>query len=198
MPAERLRPQSGRTASEVHERAALSLAVGDAVVYASHGIGVVEARLPSGGRLPETVVIAFDTGLRVTLPLDRARSTLRPLSSEAELEDVRRTLGAGPGSSSELWSRRLRAARDKVNAGDITGLAEVVRDGVLRDRKRADGAGGRSASASSERGLYLHARALLAAEIARTRGIEIVEADEWIIGHTGRPCTDSAGLDATS
>ena len=34
-----------------------SLSVGDVVVYASHGIGCVEARRPGGGDLPEMVVL---------------------------------------------------------------------------------------------------------------------------------------------
>lgn len=187
--------QTGDGAARAHLRStppldgdaeAVSLAVGDAVVYASHGIGLVEARRPGGGDLPETIVLAFESGLRVTLPVDRARRALRPLSGETELEDVRRTLGADPGPSNEPWSRRFRAIREKVNAGEVTGLAEVVRDGVLRERQLPVGAGGRSASASSERGLYLHARALLAAEIARARGIETTDADAWILQQTGR------------
>ena len=167
-----------------HDRA-LSLAVGDAVVYASHGIGLVEARRPRGGDIPEMVVIVFESGLRVNLPVDRARRALRPLSSEAELEDVRQILSSDPDPSNDPWSKRFRALREKVNAGGVVGLAQVVRDGVLRDRKRVDvTGGGRPASASSERGLYLHARALLAAEIARTRGIPLADADAWIIDQT--------------
>jgi RNA polymerase-interacting CarD/CdnL/TRCF family regulator len=161
----------------------MGLAVGDAVVYASHGIGQVEARHRSGSDLPDTVVIVFEGGLRVTLPLDRALDTLRPVASEADLAKVRRTLGADPGESDEPWSKRFRATREKVSLGEVTGLAEVVRDGVLRDRQSAGGS--RSVSASSERGLYLHARALLAAEIALARGIDAADADAWIVKQTG-------------
>jgi RNA polymerase-interacting CarD/CdnL/TRCF family regulator len=156
-----------------------NLVVGDVVVYASHGIGCVEARRTGGGHLPEVVVLAFESGLRVTLPVARARGVLRSLSGERELEDVRRTLRADPAPSIEPWSRRFRSTREKVTGGEVTNLAEVVRDGLQRERQLV--AGGRATAAPSERGLYLQARKLLAAEIALSRGIDEVEADVWIV-----------------
>ena len=72
----------------------LTLAVGDVVVYASHGIARVEARRAGAGDLPETIVLVCESGLRVTLPLARARHALRSPSGELELEDVRRALRA--------------------------------------------------------------------------------------------------------
>jgi RNA polymerase-interacting CarD/CdnL/TRCF family regulator len=158
----------------------LNLAVGDVVVYASHGIGCVEARRTGGGDLPEAVVLVFESGLRVTLPVARARGALRSLSGEVELEDVRRTLRADPAPRIEPWSRRFHSMREKVTAGEVTGLAEVVRDGLQRERQLAVGAGGRTTAAPSERGLYLQARKLLADEIAFARGIDAVKADVWI------------------
>jgi RNA polymerase-interacting CarD/CdnL/TRCF family regulator len=160
---------------------ALNLAVGDVVVYASHGIGCVEARLGDGEDTRELVVVAFDSGLKVTLPVARARGALRLPSGERDLEDVRRTLRANPAPRIEPWARRFRLLRDKVAAGEVTGLAEVVRDGLGRERQLAVGVGGRAAPGSSERGLYLQARQLLAAEIAFARGIDVAEADVWIV-----------------
>lgn len=159
---------------------ALTLAVGDLVVYASHGIGRVEARRPGAGELPETVALVFESGLRVTLPLSRALDALRPPSSELELEDVRRTLRADAPPPVEPWSRRYRAAREKVVAGEVTALAEVVRDELQREQRRVAGASGRP-SAPSDRQLFVQARKLLAAEVALCRGIEVAAADAWIV-----------------
>jgi RNA polymerase-interacting CarD/CdnL/TRCF family regulator len=159
----------------------LNLAVGDRVVYASHGIGRVEARRAGGAELPEVVVLGFESGLTVTLPLARARDALRSPSGEIELANVQRTLRVGPAPSIEPWSRRFRSTREKVTAGEVTGLAEVVREGLQRERQLAVRAGGRATPAPSERGLYLQARKLLAAEIALARGIDPVEADTWIV-----------------
>jgi RNA polymerase-interacting CarD/CdnL/TRCF family regulator len=66
--------------------------------------------------------------------------------------------------------------QDKVAVGDVTGLAEIVRDGLGREREPAD-----RATATRERGLYLQARKLLAAEIAFARGTDQAEADVWIV-----------------
>jgi RNA polymerase-interacting CarD/CdnL/TRCF family regulator len=161
-----------------------SLAVGDVVVYASHGIGCVEARSPARGDLPETVVLAFESGLRITLPVARAHGAVRSLSGERELDAVRRTLRADRSPSVEPWSRRFRSIREKVAAGEATGLAEVVRDGLQRERELAVGSTGRT-TAPSERHLYLQARKLLAAEIALARGIDAAEADVWIVEQIG-------------
>ena len=87
---------------------ALRLAVGDLVVYASHGIGRVESRQSQQSK-EETLVLVFESGLKVTLPLDRAREALRSLSGEPELKEVQRTLRTNSPPAVEPWSRRHRA-----------------------------------------------------------------------------------------
>ena len=161
----------------------LNLAVGDVVVYASHGIGCVEAKRAAKGKLPETVVLAFESGLKVTLPVARAHGALRSPAGKLELEDVRRTLSAEAAPSAESWAKRFRVMQEKVTGGQVTGLAEVVRDGLQRER--------RSSSAPSERNLYLQARKLLAAEIALARGIDPAAAEVWIDEQIG----DDAGAE---
>jgi RNA polymerase-interacting CarD/CdnL/TRCF family regulator len=117
----------------------------------------------------------------VTLPIARARRAFRSLSSELELEDVGFTLRAGPAPIIEPWSKRFGSIREKVNAGEVQGLAEVVRDGHEREQRLAVGQGSHSASATGERALYLQARKRLAEEIALARGIQVADADEWIV-----------------
>jgi RNA polymerase-interacting CarD/CdnL/TRCF family regulator len=164
-------------APSLQDRASeLLLAVGEVVVYASHGIGCVEAKSAGPEDVPETIVVAFAGGLKVTFPVAVARCALRPPSSELELEDVRRILRAEPSPSVESWSRRFNSMREKVTAGRATDLAEVVRDGFQRERLAAA-----RTAAPSERHLYLRARTLLAAEIAHVRGIDALEADDWIV-----------------
>src|SRR5919201_3020257 len=170
----------------------LGLAVGDVVVYASHGIGRVESRRPGDGKLPETVALVFERGLRVILPLARAVDALRPLSGEPELEDVRRTLRAQASPPIEPWSRRYRATRAKVAAGQATALAEVVRDGLQREQRLAAGASGQT-TGPSDRQLYVQARALLTAEVALCRGIGLAEADAWILDQVAEQSSTFAG-----
>jgi RNA polymerase-interacting CarD/CdnL/TRCF family regulator len=157
---------------------ALRLAVGDLVVYASHGIGRVESRQSQQSK-EETLVLVFESGLKVTLPLDRAHEALRSLSGEPELKEVQRTLRADSPPAVEPWSRRHRRSQAKLAAGSATGLAEIVRDGIHRQRRRVKGG-----PAPVENQLFRQARTLLAAEIATSRGIELDEADAWIAQQT--------------
>lgn len=157
-------------------QAALRLAVGDCVVYASHGIGRIESRehhRASG----EMLVLVFENGLKVTLPLDRAQNALRSVSGEPELEEVQRTLGGDSAPAAlEHWSRRHRNAQAKLVGGSVSGLAEIVRDGVHRERARLKGG-----TAPIRNQLYRQARKLLVAEVAAARGIELDAADAWIV-----------------
>jgi RNA polymerase-interacting CarD/CdnL/TRCF family regulator len=156
-------------------RRALRLAVGDRVVYASHGIGRVESREHRGAS-GELLVLVFESGLKVTLPLERAQSALRSLSGEPELEEVQRTLGGdSPPAAQEHWSRRHRNAQAKLVGGSIGGLAEIVRDGAHRECARLKGG-----TAPIRNQLYRTARKLLVAEVAAARGIELDAADAWI------------------
>jgi RNA polymerase-interacting CarD/CdnL/TRCF family regulator len=58
----------------------------------------------------------------------------------------------------------------------VSGLAEIVRDGVHRERERSKGG-----AAPITNQLYREARKLLVAEVAAARGIEPDAADAWIV-----------------
>ncbi len=154
--------------------APLRLAVDDRVVYASHGIGRIESRQLQGTPA-EALTLLFEGGLTVTLPLALARAALRPLSGESELADVGRTLQFEPPVAVEPWSRRHRRLQAKLAEGSIGGLAEIVRDGIHRERRRV-----KRGPAPIENQLYRKARSLLVAEIAAARSIEPDTADAWI------------------
>jgi CarD family transcriptional regulator len=157
------------------------LAVGDVVVYPAHGVGSVVAREKRVvlGDVREVVVLDLVDGLSVTLPVELARGVLRPLLSEADLRLVQKTLRADHPLSEEAWLKRRKGARQKMAGGDPLGLAEVVRDGALRERRlRAKGNG--SLLSAGERAIYMKARRLLSGEIGLVNGLEPVEADAWI------------------
>jgi RNA polymerase-interacting CarD/CdnL/TRCF family regulator len=156
-------------------RSSPRLAVGDVVVYASHGIGRIESTHDAEGMEPAKIIFLLESGLRVTLRLAQARDALRSLSGERELEDVRLTLRADVAPSGEPWARRRRFAQEKLAAGEIRGLAEIVRDGLQRERLTT---ASRKPIANE---LFRQARRLLTAEIAQCRGIEPEAADAWIL-----------------
>lgn len=166
----------------------MRLAVGDVVVYPSHGVGRVVAREQRMvlDDVREVVVLDLVDGLSVTLPVAHARKVLRPLLSEADLRLVQKTLSANHPPSEEAWLKRRKQAQEKMAGGDPLGLAEVVRDGALRERRlRAKGNG--SLLSAGERAIYTKARRLLSGEIGLASGLEPVEADAWIDRQLGTP-----------
>jgi RNA polymerase-interacting CarD/CdnL/TRCF family regulator len=152
----------------------LRLAVGDLVVYASHGVARVAIRQP------ETVVLEFAKGgLLVTLPIERAVECVRPVSTEVEITSIGRTLGGADTVSQENWQRRLKSTQGKVTGGAAAGLAEVIRDASRRE-ERATARQEPGRLSLTERQLYLKARRLLADEIGASRGVDPSAADVWI------------------
>jgi len=156
----------------------VQLAVGDIVVYASHGAGYVAARERRVvlGKRQDVVVLALAGGLSVELPMERAHELLRPLASEADLSRVQTTLGDDPSANSDPWLKRRRDSQAKLTGGDPIELAEIIRDSAHRQRTlRAN-----SQLSPAERDLFVKARQLLSTEIALARGVEPAEANAWI------------------
>jgi CarD family transcriptional regulator len=152
----------------------LGLAVDDIVVYASHGVGRVAIRRE------QSIVVEFaNGGLTVILPIERAVACVRPLSTEAEIARVGQTLGGADTDVHANWQRRLKATRAKVAGGEAVELAEVIRDASRREERASAGSEPGKLSLT-ERQLYLRARQLLADEIGASRGVDPVDADEWI------------------
>jgi len=173
----------------------VKLAVGDAVVYAAHGAGRVAAREQRTvlGVAQEVVVLELATGLRVTLPIQRARERLRPLVSEADVRRVQQRLHEDAEASGGGWRTRLRQGQAKLASGDPLELAEVVRDG-MRCNAPPRGKGSTPKLSEGERRLYVHARQLLAEEIGSARGLGQAEADAWIEAQVGGSGSGGVGI----
>lgn len=160
----------------------VKLAVGDVVVYGTHGIGRVAARKEQAvlGATPEAVVVVqLADGLTVTLPLGRARETLRPLASEADMNRVQEALRQDRVLSAGPWLSRRRETLAKLTGGDPVELAEIVSAGAQRERMQ-QAKGHKPQLSSGEREIFVKARKLLSDEIARARGLGQAEADGWI------------------
>jgi RNA polymerase-interacting CarD/CdnL/TRCF family regulator len=159
----------------------VKLAVGDVVVYGMYGIGQVAAREKRTvlGVSGDVVVLELADELTVTLPLERARTQLRPLAGEEEIRRVQETLREDRALSVDPWLARRRDMVSKLSGGELVELAEIVGDGVHRTRTpRANGS--KPQLSSEEKELFQKARKLLSAEISRARGLCQADADSWI------------------
>jgi CarD family transcriptional regulator, regulator of rRNA transcription len=157
------------------------LAVGDIVVYGSHGAGPVTARRTRDdrGMRQEVIVLALAGGLSIELPLERARELLRPLADESDMSRVQATLGADRALSGDPWLKRRRDSLAKLTSGDPIGLAEIIRDSARRESSRS-AKGAKVELSPGERELFRKARQLLSTEIAFVRGVDPDQANTWI------------------
>jgi CarD family transcriptional regulator len=155
----------------------IGVAVGDAVVYAGHGVGRVIAREQTrvAGTERDCIVVELAAGLRVTLPIEEATERLRPVAGSVEIDDIRRTLGSEASLRDGPWTRRITENKAKLASGRPIELAELVRDG-----SRIDQPASRQRLPHTERRVYLQARELLVRELCSARGIEPDAADAWI------------------
>ena len=162
----------------------MRLAVGDKVVYRSHGAGHVAARESRVvlGMPQDVVVLALAGGLRVELPLERARDQLRPLADESDLSRVQEALGVDQPVSKDPWLTRQRDTLAKLADGDPISLAHIIRNSVRREATRSP-KGAKSQLSPWEREMATKARRLLSTEIGLIRGVEPEEADIWIDRH---------------
>jgi CarD family transcriptional regulator len=152
---------------------------GDFVVYPTHGVGKVEriAVEEIAGHKLELIHITFDEN-RMTLrvPTNKARTAgLRKLASRKQFDEVLATLKGRARIKRTMWSRRAQEYEAKINSGDPSAIAEVVRD-LHRNAGQPD-------QSFSERQIYESALDRLAAEYAALEQVDKPTAVERLIAH---------------
>jgi RNA polymerase-interacting CarD/CdnL/TRCF family regulator len=163
----------------------MKLAVGDAVVYGSHGVGRIVARKKQA-RANEIVVLELGDGLTVTLPLERAQEQLRPVASKADVNRVQKALREERSLTFEPWLSRRRETMEKLTSGGLDDLAEIVSEGAQRERARS-ASGNNTRLPTAERSIFVKAKELLSEEIALALSLDPDAADAWIEEQLTRP-----------
>jgi len=149
-------------------------AVGDHVVYPSHGVGQI-VRIEShtiGEQALQMFVISFEKE-RMTLrvPVGKASTSgMRRLSSPEKMDAAVTALKGRARARRVMWSRRAQEYEAKLNSGDPVSIAEVVRD-LHRNVGQPD-------QSYSERQMYEAALERLAREFAAVQKIEPSQAAE--------------------
>jgi CarD family transcriptional regulator len=150
----------------------IQFTVGTQVVYPSHGVGEIIAldAQKIGESTIHVYVISFVRDkMTLKVPVSRASAAgLRPVASRVDASKVYSTLQSKPKPGNRMWSRRAKDYETKINTGNLTAIAEVVRD----LHKNADGD-----RSYSERTIYEAALNRLAGELAI---LENIRADEAV------------------
>ena len=153
-----------------------SLSAGDRVVYPNQGVcrvvGIEEKEV-AGQKLVFVTMQREEDGARVMVPRPKlATIGVRKVSSPEEVQRMFAFLRAETEKADLDWKARARANLDRMSAGGLKGLAEVVKGLQILSELRP--------LPTKERELYDNARHLLVSEVAAALDIEECNAEDAI------------------
>ena len=138
------------------------ITVGDYVVYPTHGVGQVEAiteEIIAGLKIEFLVILFTSNRMTLKIPVDKIEiSGLRKLSSEYEIKKAMEVIKTPPQTKRIVWAKRAQEYETKIDSGNPSIVAEVVRD-LYKRNDRVD-------QSFSERQIYEQALNRLADEYA--------------------------------
>ena len=149
---------------------------GDLVVYPNHGAGHVagvEEKTVLGEERRYYIVYIADGGLTLNIPAD-GETGLRLCSDEEGVTEALSVLQGDAQSMPANWNHRLKHNQEKLRSGEISRVAEVVRDLSVF--------GGEHGLSTGERTLLAKARRLLISEVALVRDLPAEEAEALVDG----------------
>ncbi len=142
--------------------------IGDRVVYPMHGAGLVESieERQILGEVRSYYIVRIKHGnMQVMVPVDGAAAVgLRSIVEPKALDPVFSTLGAESTPMDENWNRRNRENMEKLKTGDLSQVAEVIRNLARIDRVKKLSTG--------EKKLLNNARMILSSEMSMVLGID--------------------------
>lgn len=153
---------------------------GDLVVYPSHGAGCVagiEEKTILGEERRYYVVYIPESELTLSIPAD-GDTGLRACSDEKSVVEA---LAALEDEATEMpgnWNHRLKYNREKIRGGEISEVAEVVRNLSVY--------GDEHGLSTGERNMLMKARQILISEIALVRDVDIQKAELLVDGALGK------------
>ncbi len=154
-----------------------SFQVGDKVVYPNHGIGVVDqiATRTDGFQVQRFYMLTIkSSSLKVMIPCTNANSVgLRSVVRQEEVDRILSFLREDCHASNADWKERYREHCEKMKAGSLMEVAEVLKSLLVLNQKKALG--------FREQKMLEKARYLLVNEIAQAAGVNELTVDEKLL-----------------
>jgi CarD family transcriptional regulator len=147
---------------------------GDLVVYPNHGAGCVsgvEEKTILGEERSYYVVYIPDAELTLSIPAD-GDSGLRACADEDTVEAALSVLRGEATEMPQNWNQRLKHNQAKLRDGEISQVAEVVRN--------LSSYGGEHNLSTGERNMLMKARRILVSEVALVRDLDARRAEELV------------------
>jgi len=163
--------------AEKAKRKQLPFSVSDYVVYPTHGVGkitAIEDREISGIHL-EMFVVEFEKDkMTLRVPVGKVDiAGMRKLATPKIVEDAMTTLKGRARIKRTMWSRRAQEYEAKINSGDPTSIAEVLRD-LHRNANQPE-------QSYSERQIYESALDRLVREVASVDKTDEAAAQDRVL-----------------
>jgi len=157
--------------------------VGDTVIHPGYGVGIVLGigKLHGLGsdKLYYMIELSDESKTRVWVSIgDAGHKGVRHLTPISQLGQIWSVLRAGPEALSPDHDERHEALQDKLRSGDVSRVAEVVRD-MFWENHRA-----RKLTIVGKE-LYDRGLMLLTSEVAAVRGCDLAVARAEISGILG-------------
>ncbi len=154
-----------------------NFAVGEYVVYPTHGVGKIMGHEVEkiGDYELKVFVIAFEKDkMTLRVPVGRAEAAgLRSISTNDQITKALATLKGRAKIARGMWSRRAQEYEAKINSGNLVAIAEVVRD----LHKNVD----QSERSYSERMIYETALHRLSGEVAASNREDVKIAQDKLL-----------------
>ena len=155
----------------------MNFAVGEYVVYPTHGVGKILGHESEkiGDFELKVFVIAFEKDkMTLRVPVGRAEAAgLRSISTNDQITKALSTLKGRAKIARGMWSRRAQEYEAKINSGNLVAIAEVVRD----LHKNVD----QSERSYSERMIYETALHRLSGEVAASEQVDVKSAQDKLL-----------------
>lgn len=151
-------------------------AVGDKVVYPSHGVGRIEAleeKEVAGQKIQCFVLSIIGKDLKIIVPVSNSKKVgLRQIIHEEEVEKIFDILRDEINNMPPKWNKRYNFNMDKIRTGSIYEIAEVFKNLTRLGRKKELSFG--------ERKMLDSTRELIVMEIAHSKRIGTAQAESLI------------------
>ncbi len=146
--------------------------VGDKILYPMHGAGIIKKieKREILGSVKDYYILHVPCGdMKVMIPVDNCEIIgVRPIVSEEEIRSAVEILKQESTQMTGNWNKRYRENMEKIKTGDITLVAEIVRNLTRIDRENRLSAG--------EKKMLTNVRKILQSEIMLVRNIDEQEA----------------------
>lgn len=159
--------------------------MGDAIVHPTRGVGVVvniqeREWQGSSSQYYQIELLGREPSLKLMVPIEEADELgLRLAIQQSEVDRVWRVLSSEPEDLPSNHKTRHKFLRDKLHAGDIFQVAEVLRDLTWRQKEEDH-------LTTRGKRIYKEALMFVAGEVAAAQGIGVAEAETQIRDKLGK------------